>query len=332
MIKAEDVKWIGQGLERPECVLAHGSGLFLVPDWAGNGGVCIITPDGKTHHIEARWPEKLRPNGIALEPGGAILLAHLGEETGGLFRMDHEGHVEPVLTEIDGHPLPPCNFPLLDHEGRIWLSISTTIRPRADDYRKGAKTGFIVLIDKKGARVVADGLGYANECLISADGSTLYVNETFARRSSAFSIGPNGTLSDQRVVAEWGPGIWPDGMAADCEGGLWISSILSNRVIRLSPEGEQEIMLEDFDAAHLAEAEEAWAQDRLGRVHLDQIRSKQLRNISSLAFYGPELDRFALGCLLGDRLATYKSPVKGLEPVHWRADPGPLGKFTAQGE
>ncbi|MEX2518437.1 MAG: SMP-30/gluconolactonase/LRE family protein [Paracoccaceae bacterium] len=326
MIDFATLEWIGEGLQRPECALAHGSGLIFAPSWERNGGVSVISPGGATRTIGAKGAT-VRPNGIALEAGGTFLLADLGDEFGALNRMDHEGRVEPVLTELDGRRLPPANFVLLDGEGRIWLTVSTTVRPRADDYRKGANTGFIVLIDGAGARIVADGLGYANECALSADGETLFVNETFARRTSAYRLGANGALSGRRVVAEYGAGTYPDGMALDVEGALWITSIVSNRVIRVMPGGEQRVMLEDMDSAHVDWAEEAWESDRLGRPHLDQAKSSALRNISNLAFAGEGLGQAVLGCLLGDRLARFDSPAPGLAPAHWRADLGPLARF-----
>lgn len=326
MIDLTKLDWIGEGLHRPECALAHGSGLIFAPSWAGNGGISVISPTGATRTIGAKNVE-VRPNGIALEPGGTLLMANLGDEFGALHRMNHEGHVEPVLTELEGRRLPPANFVLLDAEGRIWLTISTCVRPRADDYRKSANTGFIVRIDGAGARIVADGLGYANECAISADGGTLFVNETFVRRTSAYDLGADGALSGRRVVAEYGAGTYPDGMALDVEGALWITSIVSNRVIRVTPSGEQRVILEDSDPAHVAWAEKAWEADQLGRPHLDQAKSKSLRNISNLAFAGEGLGQAVLGCLLGDQLARFDSPAPGLEPAHWRADLGPLARF-----
>jgi hypothetical protein len=41
------------------------------------------------------------------------------------------------------------------------------------------------------------------------------------------------------------------------------------------------------------------------------------RNVSSLAFGGPDGRTAWLGCLLSDSLATFRSPVAGLPPSHW---------------
>ena len=58
----------------------------------------------------------------------------------------------------------------------------------------------------------------------------------------------------------------------------------------------------------------------LTRPHLDRIGSRRLKNISSLAFGGPDLRTVYLGCLLGEAVALFRSPVPGRPPVHWEYD------------
>ncbi len=55
----------------------------------------------------------------------------------------------------------------------------------------------------------------------------------------------------------------------------------------------------------------------MGRPHLDGVRSRRLRNISSIAFIGVGRRTALLGCLLGDRLESVRLPVPGVAPVHW---------------
>lgn len=327
MIALDALRPLGAGLNRPECALTHRSGLALVPDWTGSGGVAVVAPDGRTTRILASDPpEPMRPNGIALEPEGRALMAHLGETRGGLFRLHPDGAVEPVLEAVDGRPLPPCNFVLRERSGRMWLTVSTRVVPRADDYRMDARTGFVVVIDEAGARIVADGLGYANECLLSPDGATLWVNETFGRRTTAFAVGPDGALSDRRTVAAYGAGVFPDGLALDAEGALWVVSIVSNRVMRVR-DGAVETLLEDCEPAHLDAVEAAFHAGRMGRPHLDRAGGRRLRNVSNFAFGGPGLRTAHLGCLLGDAVETFEAPVAGEPPPHWDLPLGPLARL-----
>lgn len=326
----ESLGFLGSGLSRPECVVTHRSGLVFAADWTGAGGVSIIDPGGGVSRLLARdGGRALRPNGVALEPGGSFLIAHLGAEEGGLFRLHPDGRVEEVAVQIDGAPIPPSNFPLLDSRARVWLTVSTRVSPRSDDYRSSARTGFIALIENGVARIVADDLGYANECALSSDERRLFVNETFARRLTRFDIDANGDLSNRTTVATFGPGDFPDGVTFDAEGAAWVTSIVSNRVLKVAPDGALSTILEDSDPEHLNYVERAYRSDSMGRPHLDGVKSKILRNVSSLAFGGPGLRTAYLGCLLDDRIPYFETSVAGATPRHFDYDLGPLAGWAA---
>ena len=312
-----DLHFVGSGLVRPECVLANAAGDVYTADW--RGGVAHIRPDGSQTLYAGPGPDGLvlKPNGVALLRDGSFLITHLGAEDGGVFRVQRDGQVEPWLQRVDGLDLPPTNFVVEDDLGRFWVTVSTRLIPRALGYRRSCNDGFIVRVDARGAAIVADGLGYTNEVAIDPTGRWLYVNETFGRRLSRFALHADGSLGPMQVVTEFGPGTFPDGLAFDIEGHAWVVSIVSNRLIRVAPDGKQSIWLEDADADHLAQVERAFEAGTMGRSELDGIRSQCLRNISSIAFTGPERRSAVMGCLLGDRLATLDMPVAGLAPTHW---------------
>lgn len=317
-ISLEDLSFIGGGLRRPECVLVTAKGNIYTSDW--NGGVTVIQPDGSQNIILAEQSDiDLKPNGIALCPDGSFLLANIGAD-GGLYRLQRNGVLTAELTDVEGVQLPPSNYVMIDNHQRTWLTVSTRHRPRALGYRPDVADGFIVMKDRRGARIVADGLGYTNEIQLDAAGKWLYVNETFGRRLSRFRILADGTLKDKQIVTEFGMGTYPDGLTFDAEDGIWITSIVSNRVLHVSPGGDQRVILEDADPEHVASVEKAFQSGTMDRPHLDAIHSRRLRNISSLAFGGADLKTVYLGCLLGDSLATFRSPVPGRPPVHWLFD------------
>ena len=311
------LSWTGQSLNRPECVLANVHGDLFTADW--RGGVVHIKPDGsqRFYAAQAMDGEQLKPNGIALLQDGSFLLAHLGAERGGVFRLQRDGQTTPYLLSVDGVDLPPTNFVVEDHLGRVWITVSTRLQPRALGYRRSCNDGFVVMVDAKGARIVADGLGYANECLVDRSGQWLYANETFSRRLSRFAIKADGSLGAREVFTEFGPGTFPDGVAQDADGGFWVTSIVSNRLIHIAAGGKQTLWLEDCNEQHLAWVEQAFEASQMNRPHLDDVRSQKLRSTSSLAFGGPDLRCGYLGCLLGDSLATLRMPVAGHPPVHW---------------
>lgn len=307
----------GHGLVRPECVLATASGDFYTADW--RGGIAHLHANGEQSLYMGIAPDgiELKPNGIALLRNGDFLLTHLGNEEGGVYRLQRSGQVSPWLMSVDGVDLPPTNFVVEDGLGRFWITVSTRLKPRSLGYRRECNDGFIVMVDRQGARIVADGLGYTNEVALHPNGRWLYVNETFSRRLSRFALHPDGTLGPKEVVVEFGAGTFPDGLAFDEDGGVWIVSIISNRLIRVAPDGTPTIWLEDSDAEHLAWVEAAFRAGALDRPHLDGIKSRVLRNISSIAFCGPDRRSAVLGCLLADHLFTLPMPVAGVAPTHW---------------
>lgn len=315
MIALENLQFVGTGLERPECVLATSDGVLHVADW--RGGVTLIASDGGQKTVLANGDFKPKPNGIAILPDGGWLLAHLGDDEGGVYRLSPDGILTPEVLEVAGRPLPPTNYVHVDGQQRLWITVSTRRQPRNLGYRADCNDGFVVLADKAGARIVADGLGYTNECLIHPMTGQLFLNETFARRLTRFDVADDGTLSNRATVAEFGPGTFPDGLSFDETGGIWITSIVSNRVIRVAPDGSHETFLEDADQEALARVEAAYLAGEMGRPHLDRSFGKKMKNISSAAFGGPDRQTVYLGCLLGDKIARFRAPVAGLRPFHW---------------
>ena len=316
------LRFHGNGLVRPECVLAHRSGLLFAADWTGPGGVAIIDPS--THqvrrHLAADPDAALKPNAILLEDGGSFLLTRLGDTAGGVFRLHPDGSHEPVLAEVEGRPLPPTNFVTADDAGRLYVTVSTRHVPRHLAAHAGVRDGFIVLQPPDGpARIVADGIGYTNECLLDAAGQRLFVNETFARATSVYPVHADGTLGAPEIVARYGEGIYPDGLALAEDGGLFVVSIISNTVLHVSPGGTLTTLLEDREDARVRAVEAAYQAGSLTRALLDTPHSGPLQNISSIAFGGETMQTAYLGCLLGDRIASFESPIAGSVPPHYGA-------------
>ena len=325
MIPLEDIHSLGHGLNRPECVLATANGRIYTASF--DGGVSILEPDGSQWSLLASGLDfDLKPNGICLMEDGCFLIAHLGADSGGVYQLAEDGSCKPFCIEVAGIPLPPTNFVHLDYRGRVWITVSTRKIPRSKGYRPDVQDGFVVLCDKGHCRIVADNLGYTNECAVHPDGKSLYVNETFARKLVRYAIAENGDLHDKSRVAEFGVGTFPDGLVFDSEGEIWVTSIVSNRVIRIAGDGRQEIVIEDCDQAHLLWVEEAFQSGDMGRPHLDNAQSKKLKNISSLAFGGDNLDTGYLGCLLDQSIYKFKTPYSGFPSAHWRFDGPRRGK------
>lgn len=304
----------GAGLNRPECVVPTRAGDVFVPEWPG--GVTVVRADGQTRSWLATPPSiDLRPNGIALTPDGSFLIANLGDD-GGIWRLDGTGTLTPVLLEVDGLPLPPANFVTLDERQRTWISVSTRMAPRQQAWRDDVADGFVVLIDADGARIVADGLRYTNEVRPDPSGRWLYVVETFGRRVSRFPIGAGSALGARETVLAQDDGFFPDGFAFDEDGGLWVTSLVSNRLVRF--DGDRlETVLEDVNPAFVRRVEDAFAARSMNATHLGRIPETRLQQLTSVAFGGPDRRTVYLGTLHGSSVYRFRSEVAGAQPPHW---------------
>lgn len=304
----------GRGLHRPECVLGTADGDVFVPDW--RGGVAVVRANGVQDAWLARTDGlELRPNGIALNEDGSFLIANLGD-AGGIWRLDRDGTLAPWLLEVDGIAVPPANYVTTDERGRTWISVSTRLRPRQLAWRPDVHDGFVVLVDDRGARIVADGLHYTNECRPDPTGEWLYVVETFGRRLTRFPIGGGGRLETPETVVSFGHGSWPDGFVFDQQHGIWVTSLVSNRLLRFD-DSSLVTIIEELNAPYVSEVEEAFTTGRMGKEHLGPIAGTRLQHVTSVGFGESDLRTVYIGCLHTDCVFRFRTDVPGVAPPHW---------------
>jgi sugar lactone lactonase YvrE len=151
------------------------------------------------------------PNGRLLTTGDKVRR----QETDGSMAV----HAEQAANEI-----------VVDPRGNAYVN-------GADfDFAAGAppKPGYIKLVTPDGqVRPVASDIQFPNGMVITADGRTLIISESFAGRLTAFDIDPDGGLSGRRVFAG---GLAPDGIAVDAEGAVWVQAGGSS-VVRVTEGG-----------------------------------------------------------------------------------------------
>lgn len=312
-IRVEDLRQTGSGLHRPECVLATPDGSLYTCDWTL--GIARTGPDGITGPaLETDLiGQGFRPNGLALTTDGDFLFANLGRG-GGVWRVGRTGEPRPFATELDGGRVPHANFVLVDGD-RTWITISATTRDH-QHFTAQERSGLVLLVQDGVVSVAADGLNWTNELRVSPDGRHLFVNETFACRTTRYDVAADGSLTD-RVHIDFPPDTFPDGMAFDAEGGLWIACVITNRLIRVAPDLSWSVLFEDLAPSGL-EATAAYARGILTFDHIANSRGSRVSNLSSVAFGGPDLQTLYLGSLGGDAVHVLRSPVAGVPMEHWR--------------
>jgi sugar lactone lactonase YvrE len=170
-----------------------------------------------------------RPSGLGWLPDGRMLLVSMRDRK--LMRLDRDG----LKTLADMSKLAPfdCNDMVVDAQGRAYIGNF------GFDLHKGEtpRGTTLVMVGTDGvARVAAEELMFPNGMVITPDGKTLIVGETFGRRLTAFDIGADGSLTKRRVWAELGQNL-PDGICLDAENAVWVASPRSSEVIRVKQGG-----------------------------------------------------------------------------------------------
>ncbi len=239
-IDPREVKTIGHGLLRPEGVMALDDGSLYAAD--ARGGCTRIERDGQTSFFGAVGGV---PNGICIDGEGNCIIANIGN--GELQRLSPDGRHAVLMTEADGQRMYSPNFPFIDSRDRLWVSNSTS-RPDIEAALSApAPDGCMVLIENGKPRIVAGGICFANGVAVDSTESFLCVAETMKRRILCYKIRTDGSLGEQAVYGPdfLGPLGFPDGIAFDEAGNLWVTFPMWNAIGYIDTKGNLEIVLED---------------------------------------------------------------------------------------
>lgn len=246
----------GVGLKRPEDVVVSRDGQVWASDEAS--ACAEILPDGGLRRTGKAGG---RPNGINMDRQGRILIANFALDTpepGGLQRLDpRTGAIETLCAEVDGRALKASNYPLVDRAGNVWCSHSTWDRAGS---AAGSGDGFVYRVSPDGrAQLVAEGFHFTNGLAMDPDESHLYVCQTMGQDVVRLPIRRDGTLgARERYGPLLGERAVPDptleqratfgatdGCGFDQEGNLWVTLVMANKVIAITPGGKVEVIIQD---------------------------------------------------------------------------------------
>jgi sugar lactone lactonase YvrE len=328
-VDPNDIRYAGHDLQRPECILAERDGTLWSAD--ARGGVMQIRPDGiqtliaqkpDAHFDIARDAGKsllsgTLPNGLAFTRNGDFLIANFGTDR--LEVMTRAGETRVLMEHVDGKPLGKVNFVLRDRRDRLWITISTRTNPWSEAITSRLADGYIVLIDDRGPRIVADGFHFTNEIRLDANERWLYVAETCGKCVTRLRVLPDGSLNDREIYGppNLGPGLI-DGIAFDAMGNLWATMIFADRLVAITPEGDLLELLNDGDPAATAHFERIFATgESVPFDVLMQCGGRICPWLASVTFGGPDLRTVYLGGLRATSIPYLRGPVAGLPMVHW---------------
>lgn len=226
---APDAKPVGAALCFLEGPAVDDKGNLFVSDIAGNR-ILKMTPDGKT----TVWrTDSGRTNGNAFDAQGRLVSCEGGEQGPGrrrIVRTDMKTGDITVLTEkYDGKRYNSPNDAAVDAKGRIWF---TDPRYGADrsDLEMDVEAVYRIDSDGKVTRVLTQKeIDRPNGIAVAPDDKTLYVIDSHPKQGGnrklwAFTIGGDGSLTDKKLVYDFGKGRGGDGMKVDVKGNLWVAA------------------------------------------------------------------------------------------------------------
>lgn len=335
-----DIRYVGNDLQRPECILAEPDGTLWAAD--ARGGVTRIDPDGSQHFVgqhvddrfsasasstsqdlESKFTHGTLPNGLAFTSRGDILISNFGTDL--LEVMTRDGATRTLYDTIDGMPIGKVNFVLRDSRDRIWLTISTRVNPWTTAAASRVCDGYIAVVEGSRLRVVADGFHFTNEIRLDAREEWLYIVETtgpcISRMRLDESIPGEVRLMNREVFGPSHLGGMPDGIAFDARGNLWCTLIMTDQLIALTPDGDKRLLLDDGDPQASRNLLERFDAGTLRPEDMQRARGTIAPWMASVTFGGTDLRTVYLGSLMGTRIPCFRSPVPGLPMVHWPSTP-----------
>src|SRR5262245_47209831 len=169
------------------------------------------------------------PSGLGWLPDGRLIVVSMRDRQ--LLRL--EGKKLTPHADLSKLASFDCNDMVVDGLGRAYVG-NFGYDLHANAPRKPAE---LVLATSDGkARVVARDLEFPNGTVITPDGKTLIVGESFGAKLTAFEVASDGSLGRRRVWAAI-ENMVPDGICLDAEGAIWVASPLSEEVLRVREGG-----------------------------------------------------------------------------------------------
>lgn len=211
LTKAADVKELMSGIRLGESPRWHDGRLWFC-DWIGQT-LYAVEENGKSEVIANI---NSLPFCIDWLADGRLLVVNA--KTNVLMRMEKDGRfvTHANLSSLSHYG---CNEIAVAPNGNIYVNNVNFEFPGGD-----FRPGFIALLRPDGTlSKVEEDLAFPNGMVVTPDGRTLIVAESFNANITAFDIKPDGTLANKRLWAKL-EGQGGDGISLDSSGALWVAA------------------------------------------------------------------------------------------------------------
>jgi sugar lactone lactonase YvrE len=223
-------------MARETLVLAEGFTFLEGPRWHDDKLWFSDIHAGKVMTIDLRGRVETvleidgQPSGLGWLPDGRLLVVSMTDRR--LMRLDMDGLHE--LADLSSIATYHTNDMVVDGSGRAYVG---NFGWNYESSAPPVSAAIALILPDGTCRVAADDLLFPNGTVITPDGKTLIVGESFGGRLTAFDIGADGSLSNRRIWAALERRI-PDGICLDAEGAIWVASPPTKEVVRVREGGE----------------------------------------------------------------------------------------------
>jgi sugar lactone lactonase YvrE len=202
-------------------------------------GIYSMAEDGSDEVLEHEVPTQ--PSGLGWLPNGDLLSVSMTDQK--VLRF-HDGQVS-TFADISEHCVFWANDMIVSPTGYCYVgNFGFDLDARLAEL--GVERFFaepppptnLVVLNAEGdvVQVVPD-IAFPNGTVITPDGATLIIGETFGSKHTAFDVNADGTLANRRVWAQL-ENAATDGMCLDAEGQIWFANALTRRCVRVREGGE----------------------------------------------------------------------------------------------
>jgi gluconolactonase len=277
LIPLEQFEIFATSLDHPECCAFDRDGNL----WAGGEA-------GQIYRIDSTGQHELVTNvgafcsGLAFSPDDReLFVCAIGI---GIVRVAKNGDHRVFATNAGNHAIVAANYPLFDSQGQLYVT---------DSGKWMQRNGHLLRFQPDGrGKVIGGPFGYANGLAVSDDGRHLFMVESDRDRVLQFEIRDDNSLQESRVFAK-GVGRFPDGLALDADGNLYVCCYASDEIWRISPDGQKTLL----------------AHDRWGIL---------LGRPTNLAFGGRDFDEICVANLARQTITRAKIGVRGQKLANLR--------------
>jgi xylono-1,5-lactonase len=193
----------------------------------GSSNIYRRNSDGR---LETLVAGRKSVGGLAFCESGKLLMSGPS-----LARWDEKTRkTEDLFSKYEGHTIKFLNDMTVDPQGSVYIG---SMNYEALNRDATPVPGDLYRVDPDGTvTVVGEGYQVSNGLGFSPDGKLLYHADSPPKAINVYDVAPDRTLRNRRVFAKVPEG-FPDGLAVDAEGGVWVAAIFAYELVRFKPDG-----------------------------------------------------------------------------------------------